>query len=678
LVITDYNPEEIYYLNIERGTIFKSTDGGDNWELYYSDSNRRLIFIDKADPNKLISLKPTGGWGNFFQTIEKSIDAGKSWQPITNGMDTAKGPIQAWINPYSSQNIFAEQAISFGGDILFGNLFYRSSNGGLNWSKVNIDSHLVIRRIVFDPLNNEIFYIKPYNEPWMKSTNGGDSWTGMEIDTPGKDPDYLLASSYTPGVLFIGASAEIPYEESDVYVSTNGGTDWTKFSSIAPSQHISSIISDPFNTGEIYISSYPYGIFKSPGNGQSWINKSTGLNQTEVCSFTAPNSEIIYAGIANRGFYRTRNGGESWELFHKNLSSCPGKIVVSKNNPDLIYSNDYIKGLRFSVSQDGGDTWINYPCSYNGLYIFDVANDDQTIYGDAYLGDTGGLTISGIIKSTDSGNNWELMNLNIDNINYIDNIKIDPFNKEIVYAVIAIRGTINKNSLIRTTHGGDGWSIIADTAGNFFVNTEESKYLYNCYGNTVFISDNYGETFSSISTGYEIKVVDAGKNKEGELYGLTYNGSFILSEDYGYNWKLIDDLTEDAGVQDLQVCSSGSGNAVLFGSTWHHGILKYEINDPVIYSGREEVNNLHYQLSQNYPNPFNPKTTIKYSLPYESLVQVFIYNTLGEREAELVNTFQEAGRYEVEWNAENFVSGIYICQIKAGKFISSKKLILLK
>jgi len=84
------------------------------------------------------------------------------------------------------------------------------------------------------------------------------------------------------------------------------------------------------------------------------------------------------------------------------------------------------------------------------------------------------------------------------------------------------------------------------------------------------------------------------------------------------------------------------------------------------------------EIGQNYPNPFNPTTTIKYELPRESKVQLIIYNVLGEKVAELVNAFQRVGSYKVEWNAGNFASGVYIYRIKAGDFISSKKLILLK
>jgi parallel beta-helix repeat protein len=85
-----------------------------------------------------------------------------------------------------------------------------------------------------------------------------------------------------------------------------------------------------------------------------------------------------------------------------------------------------------------------------------------------------------------------------------------------------------------------------------------------------------------------------------------------------------------------------------------------------------------YTLYQNYPNPFNPITTIKYDLPNTSDVSLVIYDILGRKVKELVNTKQQAGRYEVQFNASNLASGVYIYQLIAEKYINSKKMILLK
>jgi tetratricopeptide (TPR) repeat protein len=92
----------------------------------------------------------------------------------------------------------------------------------------------------------------------------------------------------------------------------------------------------------------------------------------------------------------------------------------------------------------------------------------------------------------------------------------------------------------------------------------------------------------------------------------------------------------------------------------------------------EEILPTEYTLYQNYPNPFNPVTTIKYDLPFASDVSLIIYDILGRKVKELVNTKQPAGRYEVQFDASNLASGVYIYQLIADEFISSKKMILLK
>jgi uncharacterized protein YlxW (UPF0749 family) len=83
-------------------------------------------------------------------------------------------------------------------------------------------------------------------------------------------------------------------------------------------------------------------------------------------------------------------------------------------------------------------------------------------------------------------------------------------------------------------------------------------------------------------------------------------------------------------------------------------------------------------LDQNYPNPFNPSTTIKFSIPENSTVELTVYNQLGEFIQTLVNEEKSAGNYEITFNAQNLSSGVYFYQIKANNFVSTKKLVLLK
>ncbi len=85
-----------------------------------------------------------------------------------------------------------------------------------------------------------------------------------------------------------------------------------------------------------------------------------------------------------------------------------------------------------------------------------------------------------------------------------------------------------------------------------------------------------------------------------------------------------------------------------------------------------------YDLSQNYPNPFNPTTNIKFSIPEEGFVSLKVYNTLGQEVATLLNEFKSAGTYQVDFNASKLSSGMYMYTLNAGKFVISKKMLLMK
>ncbi|MEE9117911.1 MAG: T9SS type A sorting domain-containing protein, partial [Calditrichia bacterium] len=92
----------------------------------------------------------------------------------------------------------------------------------------------------------------------------------------------------------------------------------------------------------------------------------------------------------------------------------------------------------------------------------------------------------------------------------------------------------------------------------------------------------------------------------------------------------------------------------------------------------DENNPKSYSLKQNYPNPFNPSTQIQYSIANSEFVNLTVYNSLGEKVAELVNESKPAGEYIVTFDAGIFSSGIYIARITAGSFIQIIKMSLLK
>jgi len=90
-----------------------------------------------------------------------------------------------------------------------------------------------------------------------------------------------------------------------------------------------------------------------------------------------------------------------------------------------------------------------------------------------------------------------------------------------------------------------------------------------------------------------------------------------------------------------------------------------------------------FALHQNYPNPFNPNTIIRFDLPVQSQVSLTIYNILGQQVKTALDRTLEAGYHEVIWDGksnsgDNVSTSMYFYKLKAGDFVSVKKMLLLK
>jgi outer membrane protein assembly factor BamB len=119
-----------------------------------------------------------------------------------------------------------------------------------------------------------------------------------------------------------------------------------------------------------------------------------------------------------------------------------------------------------------------------------------------------------------------------------------------------------------------------------------------------------------------------------------------------------------------------------------HNLVYYGSLDGKVYAVKKVVTSVkerketdhtpgEYGL-ENYPNPFNPTTTIRYELAMSSSVSLKIFNILGQDIATLVDGQKVAGSYTVQWNASNVPGGIYFYRLKAGEFVETKKMMLLR
>ena len=149
---------------------------------------------------------------------------------------------------------------------------------------------------------------------------------------------------------------------------------------------------------------------------------------------------------------------------------------------------------------------------------------------------------------------------------------------------------------------------------------------------------------------------------------------------YSANWG----LTSNGGANDNETLVGGdkilklgrytsSGNVRdTFGIVHITDITKVEKLDNTIPTT--------FKLEQNFPNPFNPETVISWQLAAGGFVTLKIYDVLGNEVATLVNEEQQAGSYQVEFSSKNneLSSGVYFYQLRAGDFVQTKKMILLR
>ncbi|NBC17564.1 MAG: T9SS type A sorting domain-containing protein, partial [Bacteroidetes bacterium] len=85
-----------------------------------------------------------------------------------------------------------------------------------------------------------------------------------------------------------------------------------------------------------------------------------------------------------------------------------------------------------------------------------------------------------------------------------------------------------------------------------------------------------------------------------------------------------------------------------------------------------------YALGANYPNPFNPATTISFDLPESGAVTLQVFDVMGRRVATLVDERRPAGQHTVRWDARQLSSGIYFYTLRAGDFVATRRMVLMK
>lgn len=219
---------------------------------------------------------------------------------------------------------------------------------------------------------------------------------------------------------------------------------------------------------------------------------------------------------------------------------------------------------------------------------------------------------------------------------------------------------------------------------------------------TPIVSDSLDPNIS-IATGTSIFVALA--NATGGVNSIPVElTSFTLSSDNGLvtlNWSTATELNNNGFEIERSVDNSifhtigfvnGYGTTTeaknysfvdenISTGTYYYRLKQIDFDGSVTYSqviSSDVTVATEFNLSQNYPNPFNPSTRIKYSIVESGLVKLSVYNLLGEVVSILVNQNQEAGFYNVQFDASNIQSGVYFYKLESGNQVETKKMMLIK
>jgi len=376
-----------YGPNEQRG-LFRSTDGGQNWQkAIYKDENTGAsdVEIDPSNPDVIYASlweAREGPWEDNNEVngtgggLFKSTDGGNTWHPLTNGLPKDLAQICVAIAPSDPRRIYSTVAVASGPLA-----FYRSDDAGDSWSKVTDDPRpsgrigggdLAVPRV--DPKNADIVYSA--STVTMRSTDGGKTWFGFRGAPGGDDYQNLWINPNDPNIILL-------VSDQGAIVTVNGGASWSSWYNQPTAQiyHVAVTPTFPYRvcggqqeSGSVCISSrgndgaitfrewHPVGVIEygyvAPdpldsdiiyGGGRSEVSKfhwSSGqvqnvtpiplrtpkyrTDRTEPLMFSPLDPHTLY--FASNVLFKTTNGGASWQTISSDLTRENPGIPASVGN----------------------------------------------------------------------------------------------------------------------------------------------------------------------------------------------------------------------------------------------------------------------------------------------------------------------------------------------------------
>jgi len=490
--------------------IYKTTDGGQNWEkILYTNPTTGCsdLTMHPNDPNTLYAsmweFRRTG-WsfnsGGTNSALYKSTDGGKSWEKIHNGFPDGKlGRIAVAVAPSNPDILYAVIESEKNAD----NGLYRSDNGGQSWQHLNNDFELTVRpfyfsRIVVDPKNPD--KICKAGVTGSISEDGGKTFRKIGSGVHADVHDFWFAPNNSDHI-FLGC-------DGGVYRSYDGGRSWEICRDLPISQfyHVTVDMQEPFNV---------YGGLQDNG---SWVGPSASVggveprdwqqvgygdgfrvyphpNDPNICYSEMQGAEAVWRVDIEKQQTKTIKPypveGAPKLRFNWNTP-----ITTSRFNPDRLYV-----GSQFvHRSDDQGETWVkispdlttNDPAKQNqedsgGLSkdnsgaenhctIFSIAESplsERTIWAGT---DDGQVQVT-----TDGGENWTNVTPNIPGLpthTWVYHIEPSSFDKEVAYAVFDGHTQNDRTPYVyKTQDGGQSWRSVTTPAIEGFARSIQEDYV---------------------------------------------------------------------------------------------------------------------------------------------------------------------------------------------------------
>lgn len=700
----------IGWVCLNKGFIYKTTDGGQTWFEQTTGTTKNLVKISFVDLNL--------GWAvSVDGYVYKTTNGGDSWTEFNYGQAVP------WITFAICDLVkFFDENIGF----IFGGTFtgttkriymLKSTDGGITWSKKDSLVSTTTRKWYdLDFYGNNGVVVGDKKDIQKYTTNFGETWT---FSTPindnfFRDLKYVKYLSSTE-LVSIGEGNEFSGVPVPVYKSTDGGVNWQKKNQSLLTVY-DRVKAAYFKNGLEGIGVGNDGfskafVVKTTDGGETWtpsvLDYALGFNAlTGVGDFLF----ALGGGLYSHLIFST-DFGENWQILPKKAYSyiaginfMNGKGYAVTRNGDVYLSNDgtgneweyvshagknYAGDICFLPSNSGfilkenrhivkttnsGYTWQTvltpvYPYSRNlvGGIDFGDANTgyawfSQNDYGNYY-----------VYKTSDGGDSWSEIKY-FDGPGYISGrpVAFDANNVVLLGPDLWTQ---------RTTDGGITWNPAALNNFSSWFNNKDFKDVAQIDENRAVA---VGEKFICITTdkGATWNYVNHGITDPDSIfyriafssdtlgYVVLYNGSIIRTSDFGAMWSKDETYLNEyyffaSAINENGKYFLGTSNGYIIGEETITGI------DDLI-----TINN--FSLEQNYPNPFNPNTKISWQSPVGSWQTLKIYDVLGREVATLVNEWNDMGRYSVEFNGSSLASGVYIYQLKVNDYVSTKKFVLIK